>query len=82
VKEADSYWLRVDRGMCSASDTIMISDGMCDVNIDTMMIDTMMPDSMTTDGGIVIPEDPCHLYIPNTISISSLESSLPGLQRL
>jgi len=71
VKEADSYWLRVDRGMCSASDTIMISDGMCDVNIDTMMVDTMMPDSMTTDGGIVIPEDPCHLYIPNTISSSA-----------
>jgi len=74
VRSADSYWLAIERGMCLASDTIMISYGVCDMIPDSMMMDTMMIDTMTIDTmmpvvpGVSIPDDDCSVYIPNAIS--------------
>jgi len=79
ARSADSYWLTIERGMCFASDTIMISYGVCDMIPDSMMMDTMMIDTMTIDTmmldtmmtqvpGIFIPDDDCSVYIPNAIS--------------
>ena len=79
VRSADSYWLAIERGMCLASDTIMISYGVCDMIPDSMMMDTMMNDTIMVDTmtidtmmtqvpGISIPDDDCSVYIPNAIS--------------
>ena len=70
VRMEDDYWVAVERGICFASDTILISYGTCDVMIpDTMMMDTMMTDtSMIEIPDVGIPEDQCSVYIPNAIS--------------
>jgi len=62
VRSTDNYWLAIERGMCFASDTIMIVSGICDLVPDTMMVDTTMI-------GIAVPKDECSIYIPNAISI-------------
>jgi len=64
VRSADSYWLAIERGMCFASDTIMISYGMCDMIPDSMMTDTMMNE----EPSVSIPINDCKIYIPNAIS--------------
>jgi len=68
VRSADSYWLAIERGMCFASDTIMISYGVCDMIPDSMMIDTMMIDTMTGSPGFFVPDELCQVYVPNAIS--------------
>jgi len=68
VRSADSYWLAIERGMCFASDTIMISYGVCDMIPDSMMMDTMMIDTMTGSPGFFVPDEPCQVYVPNAIS--------------
>ena len=64
ARSADSYWLTIERGMCFASDTIMISYGMCDMIPDSMMTDTMMNE----EPSVSIPINDCKIYIPNAIS--------------
>jgi len=75
VRSSNDYWLAIERGMCLASDTIMINFGMCDTNIDTMMVDTMMVDTTITEvPSVSIPINDCNLYIPNAISFFAEDS--------